>query len=157
MGRTEYGTLPLPVPLPVDTEIHPVVVVAVHAQAAAVVRLTAPFPPDESNAAFVGAIVYSHPGVDGGGWGAGLSGGGGAACTTVTVRPAIVIVPVRPAPPLAATEYAAEPLPDPVAPLVIVIQLALLDAVHGHPASALTLTAPDEAPAPTEIDGGSTE
>jgi len=57
--------------------------------------------------------------------------------------PAIVSVPVR----LEATVFAATlkptvPLPDPVAPLVRVIQEALLAALHEQPVAAVTLLLP---------------
>ena len=56
-----------------------------------------------------------------------------AACVIVTVWPATVSVPVRAAPVvLAATEKFVEPRPDIDAPLVTVIQLALLVEVHGQ-------------------------
>jgi hypothetical protein len=49
----------------------------------------------------------------------------------VTVCPATVSVPVRELPPeFAATLYVTVPMPDPLVPLVIVIQAALLVAVH---------------------------
>jgi hypothetical protein len=63
-----------------------------------------------------------------------------AACVTVKVRPAIVNVPVRATPVLAATVKAADPLPLPAAPEVTVIQVTLLEAVHAHPAAAVTVT-----------------
>ena len=59
----------------------------------------------------------------------------------VTVRfcPAAWRMPVRAVlPELAATEYVTVPLPLPVAPLVTVIQSAVLDAVHEHPVAAIT-------------------
>jgi hypothetical protein len=61
----------------------------------------------------------------------------------VKVAPAIVSVPLR----LDATVFAATlkptvPLPEPVAPLVNVIQAALLAAVHAHPVAAVTLLLP---------------
>ena len=59
-------------------------------------------------------------------------------------------VPVRRWPVvLAATEYCTVPLPEPLAPDVIVIQLALLVAVHAHPAPVVTPTMPDPPLAPT--------
>jgi hypothetical protein len=67
-----------------------------------------------------------------------------ALSVTVTACPATVIVLLR-APwdcDLDATEYVTKPLPLPVAPEVTVIQLALLTAVHVHPAEVLTVTAP---------------
>ena len=60
-----------------------------------------------------------------------------------TVCPAIVIVPLRDdVPVFAETEEATVPLPEPVAPLVMVIQLAALDAVHAQPVDAVTPTDP---------------
>jgi hypothetical protein len=50
----------------------------------------------------------------------------------VNVWPAAVIVPVRAAPLLAATENPTVPLPVPEAPLEIVTQLAFDPAVHGQ-------------------------
>jgi len=43
-------------------------------------------------------------------------------------------------------------LPDPLAPAVTVIQLALLTAVHAQPVSAVTLALPVPAGAATEAD-----
>ena len=50
----------------------------------------------------------------------------------VTVFPATVNVPVRSGPVFAATTKFTPPMPDPLAPLVIVIQLTLLTAVHAQ-------------------------
>lgn len=66
-----------------------------------------------------------------------------ASCVTVNVAPAIVRVPVR----VEAALFAARlkptvPFPEPVAPLVTVIQGALLTAVHAQPVAALTLLLP---------------
>ena len=62
---------------------------------------------------------------------------------TVNVAPAIVIVPVRvDATVFAATLKPTVPLPDPVAPLVTVIQAALLAAVHAQPVGMMTLLLP---------------
>jgi hypothetical protein len=47
----------------------------------------------------------------------------------VTVRPATVSVPVREAV-VEGTEKLTDPMPDPVAPAVIVIQLVVVVAVH---------------------------
>ena len=62
--------------------------------------------------------------------------------------PAIASVPVR----LlvfvfAATEYPTVPLPLPEPPEVIVIQAALLAAVHVQPVGAVTVTLPEVPPA----------
>jgi hypothetical protein len=52
------------------------------------------------------------------------------------------MVPDRPAPVVAATLYCTVAVPDPLAPVVIVIQSAWLAAVHVHPASVVTVTLP---------------
>ena len=66
-----------------------------------------------------------------------------AVCVTLNVVPAIVSVPLRlEAPVLAATLNATVPFPDPDAPLVTVIQEALLAAVHGHPVATVTVLLP---------------
>jgi hypothetical protein len=57
---------------------------------------------------FDGAIAYVHP----------------SDCMTVIVRPATTSVPDRPGPSLAATRTTTMPGPVPLAPLVIVIQVA---------------------------------
>ena len=68
---------------------------------------------------------------------------GTPACVTVNVWPAMVSVPVRDVvPELAATLYATVPFAVPLAPDVIVIQLALLVAVHVQPVPAVTPTEP---------------
>ena len=61
-------------------------------------------------------------------------------CLIVTVCPATVSVPVRAEREVfAAMLNAAVPLPLPLAPEVIVSQVALLVAVQAHPASAVTV------------------
>ena len=71
-------------------------------------------------------------------------GADGAVCAawvTDTACPATVTTPVRcVCPVLAATVKPTLPLPEPLAPLVIVIQLTLLTAVHEQPAFAVTET-----------------
>ena len=62
---------------------------------------------------------------------------------TVTVCPATLIVPVRATPLVfAATVKFAEPRPDMDAPLVIVIQLTALVAVHAQLEPVVTATLP---------------
>ena len=66
-----------------------------------------------------------------------------AACVTVNVVPAIVSVPVRPVVTVfGATLKPTLPLPLPVAPLVTVIQLALLAADQAQPDPAETVLDP---------------
>ena len=50
----------------------------------------------------------------------------------------------------AATLYATEPSPDPLAPLVTVIHATLLVAVHAQPVSDVTATEPVPPPAGTD-------
>jgi hypothetical protein len=71
----------------------------------------------------------------------------GAACETVTVRPAIVIVPVRATFVFAATAKVTVPVPFPVEPLVTVSHVAPLTDVQAHPAGAVTDTVTALAPA----------
>jgi hypothetical protein len=70
---------------------------------------------------------------------------------------AIVAVPVRAAPVFAATLKPTDPFPVPVAPDVMVMNAALLVAVHAQPAPAVTATVPVVAPAPTPWLGGAIE
>ena len=58
------------------------------------------------------------------------------------VWPAIVSVPLRAAPVLAAALNCTDPLPLPLAPDVMVSHVALLAAVHPHPLLVVTLTGP---------------
>jgi hypothetical protein len=68
---------------------------------------------------------------------------GTPACVTVNVCPPTVIVPVRLAlPVLAATLNDTVAVPVPLAALVTVIQLAVLDAVHAQPAMVVTVNDP---------------
>ena len=61
---------------------------------------------------------------------------------TVKAWPAIVIVPLRADPVLAATLNPTGPLPVPDVPEVTVIHGTPLVAVHVHPAPAVTVTVP---------------
>src|SRR5205814_4556552 len=68
---------------------------------------------------------------------------GTPACVTVKVFPAIVSVPVRDVPAVfAATLNVTLPLPEPDAPVVTVIHVALLTAVHAQPVGAVTVVLP---------------
>jgi hypothetical protein len=145
---TTYPTLPLPVPAPPElTEIHDALLAAVHAQPAVVETLTVPLLPPVGALALVGEIEYEH--ATGGGDGGGGLGGGVllAACITVNVRPAIVSVPLRAAPPLTATVNVTVPLPVLVAPDVTVIHSTALAAVHWHVPAAETVTGVPAPPA----------
>jgi hypothetical protein len=60
-------------------------------------------------------------------------------CVTVNVCPATLSVPVRSVVPvLGATSNVTVPLPEPLPPLMIVIQAAWLTAVHTHELPAVT-------------------
>ena len=88
-----------------------------------------------------------------------------AACVTVKTRPAMVRVPTREAPVLAATLNVTEPVPLPLTPEVTVSQVALLVVVQTQPRPADTETLPvppdaamaalDEPSAYVHDDGGS--
>jgi hypothetical protein len=66
--------------------------------------------------------------------------GAASICVTVNVCPAIVSVPVRIAGPLTVALNPTEPLPVPLAPDVTVSHDALLVALHGQSAAAVTVT-----------------
>lgn len=117
-GCTVYVTVPLPVPVcPVRSVIQLALLLAVHVQAdAAVTPIGVPEPPVAPMLAVVGDTLYEHD---------------VPASVTVICCPAIVRVPVRTeVVELAATEMLTVPLPFPLAPDVMVIQLAVVAAVH---------------------------
>ena len=123
----------MPEPL---TAIHACVVDAAHAHPLEVPTVMLPVPPTPVIVRLVGVnrILHAMP-----------------ACVTVNVREAIVRVPDRvDVLGLAATLKPADPLPLPLAPLVIVIQLAFETAVHVQPVPAVTPTLPVVTPAPTD-------
>lgn len=126
-----------PDPLAPDvTVIHVALLTAVQVQPVAAVMVTEPVPPaaatdspDDPRAKVQDA----------------------AAWVTVKVWPPVVIVPVREAVVgFAATLKAIVPEPDPLAPDVIVIQAALLVAVHVQPARAVMVTEPRPPAAATD-------
>jgi hypothetical protein len=112
-------TVPLPLPDPPDViVIHGVLVVALQAQPAAPPTVSDAFEDAEDKETAVGATLNVHA---------------TAPCTTFTVCPAIVKVPVRgDEPVLAATSNVTVPPPLPVAPPEIDIHGAELAAVHGQ-------------------------
>jgi hypothetical protein len=136
-AATLYPTVPLPVPeAPVVKVIQDALLIAVHAQVDPAVTATEPVLPAAGAAALAGSIMYVHAGA-----------AATSACVTVNVRPAIVNVPVRAAPVLAATVNVIDPLPLPVAPEVTVIHGTLLAAVHAHPPAVVTVTGVPAPPA----------
>jgi hypothetical protein len=138
-------TVPPPDPLaPPVTTIQLTLLDALHAQPPAVVTVNEPVPPADGIDCDAGAIEYAH--------------GCAASCMTVKVCPPTLIVPVRwVVPALAATLNVTVPLPDPEAPLEMVIQLTLLAAVHAHPPEADTVNEPLPPPDATDCDVGAIE
>jgi len=132
------ATEPLPLPLAPDVMVihEALLTAAVQLQPAVAVTATGLIgPPVGATSRLAGLISYMHVGAGGGG------GGAGAACVTVNARLAIVTVPVRAAPVLAAIVIATEPFPLPLVPDVMVIHEALLTAaVQLQPAGAVTAT-----------------
>ena len=119
--------MPLP-DAPEFTVIQALLLTAVQLQPAPAVTAIVSVTPPATTLAAVGAIEELH---------------GTPACVTVKVLPPIVSVPFRAVvAALAATVYETEPLPLPVAPAVMVIHVALLEAVHAQPAAAVTVTEP---------------
>lgn len=136
-AATSNATEPLPEPVaPAVTVIHEALLVVAQLQSVATVTALFPLPAAALKDCVVGEIDGVHA---------------AASCVTVNVTPAIVSVPLRlEATVFAATLNAVVPLPDPVAPLVTVIQAALLDAVHEQPVATVTLLLP--VPADAEND-----
>jgi hypothetical protein len=145
---TVIRAVPLPLPFaPSVTTSQDSFDLAVHVQPLPVDTLIVLVPPSASTSISSGEIEKVHVGGgSGGGDGGGGEGGGGgvpgAACVTVNARPAIVSVPVRAGPMFAPTLNPTEPFPLPLAPDVTVIHVALLTAVHRHPACVDTATVP---------------
>ena len=107
--------IPEPVP-PVMTVIHDVVVLAVHGQDVPETTLSVRLLAVASTVKLAGVTVAAQP---------------VAACVTVTVWPATVNVPVRGLPvAFCAMENVTEPIPEPVAPRVMVIHAVVVVAVH---------------------------
>jgi hypothetical protein len=131
----------VPLPLAAVTVIHAALLVAVHVQPVAAVTATKPVPAADVTFADDGEIAGLHVVA--------------AACVTVNMLPPTVSVPVRDAVVVfAATPNVTEPLPVPLAPALMVIQAALLVAVHAQPVAAVTTTVPAPAAAVTVADAG---
>jgi hypothetical protein len=112
-------TAPIPDPLaPLVTEIHVACGVDDQPHCVPVTMLTVRLPETGSTVKLVGVTLYVQlP----------------ASCETDTVCPAMVRVPVRGAPvEFCSTASVTDPMPDPAAPLLTVIQLAALTAVQEH-------------------------
>jgi hypothetical protein len=135
LAATEKFTFPFPVLLPgVTPVIHGALLVAVHGHPGmAVTWMGVPGPPLALNDCEAWSSEYEQA----------------AACwVTVTGWPARVRVPVRAVPfGLGATRKFTEPFPVPLAGLTPVIHVALLAAVHAHPAVAVITTGVPAPPA----------
>ena len=130
LAATVKPTLPSPVPLaPLAIEIHDAPLLAVQLQPVPAATDAVDESPVAGDVRLVGVTEYEHA---------------AAVCVTVKLWPAIVSVPVRCDPAVfCATLYPTVPLPDPLAPPVMVIHDAPLVAVHAHPATVLTLAVAD--------------
>ena len=139
LAATVKPALPLPEPLaPLVTVIQLALLVAVQAQPAPLVTFTVPVPPAATKSCELGAILKVQP----------------FAWLTVKICPAMLSVPVRAGPVLAAAVKATAPLPLPLAPEVIVSQFALLVAVQRQPPGEVTVTVPVPPAAATFCDVG---
>jgi hypothetical protein len=139
-AATANVTVPDPLPLaPEVIVIHGCALEAVHAQPAPPLTFTVRVPPEASTLCESGDTSNVHPGD----------------CVTVTALPAIVSVPVRDGPDVGATLSVTVPGPAPAAGATV-IQSALLEAVHGHPAPLVTATTWDPPADPAEYDSGAT-
>jgi len=130
-AATLNDTDPLPLPdAPLVSVIHALLLTAVHGQPAATVTVLLALPPVAVNDWLDGEVdaVHETP---------------AASWLTLNVVPAIVSDPVRGLLELFAwTLNDTGPLPVPDAPLVTVIQLLLLTAVHVHQSAAVTVLLP---------------
>jgi hypothetical protein len=122
--------VPFPLPGPaLMNETHVRLLTAVHAQVDAAVTVLLPEPPLDVNERLVGEIEVVHVPLP--------------VWVTVKVAPAIVSVPLRlPVPVFAATLKPTLPEPEPDAPLVTVIHVALLAALHAQMLPAVTVLLP---------------
>jgi hypothetical protein len=135
LAAAEKLTVPFPLPdAPPVIVSHGSVVVAFQAQPAAVVTLTAPGPPAAAIACAPGATEVAHEPVS----------------VTVNIWPAIVAVPVRVAPVLAATAIARGLGPAPAGLPATVSHVTLLAAAHEQVGSVATLRVAMPPPAPND-------
>jgi hypothetical protein len=127
VGATAKATVPAPLPLAPDViVIHGALLDAVHPQPAAVLTTIVPAPPPGFVVWLSGETSKPQPGD----------------CVTVNGSPAMVSVPVRVGPVVAATVMPTTPLPVPDA-VVSDTQFTLLEAVHTQPGAAVTATLVD--------------
>jgi len=141
---TVNATEPLPTPFaPAPIVIHGTVLAAVHAHPPVVdTCIEVPGPPLADVVWVVGAIAYVHVAA--------------ASWETVTARPATVTEPLRATPVLGATVSVTLPPPVLGLPDGMVIQDALLAAVHEQPVVVATVKGPVPPDAPTFTFAGVT-
>ena len=138
-------TVPLPFPLVPDVMVtHVTLLAAVHAQLGPALTETVLEVVFAGTASVSGDTENVH-----------VIGGPAEACVTVKVSLATFNVPVRAAPALEATSKLTVPVPVPLVPPVILIQLAVLVAVQGHPPGVVTLNSPVPPPAGRDWPRGS--
>ena len=113
---------------------------AVQAQPGPLVTATVPLPPAAATFCDVGEMANVQP----------------CPWLTVTVRPAIVSVVERAAPPVPATVKRTVPLPLPLCPSVMVTHSALLAAFQGQPVAVDTDAVPVPPPAGMLCASGAT-
>jgi hypothetical protein len=144
-GSTANVVVPLPRPLdPPVIRIQPVEVDAVQSHASGAFTAMVLLPPGVSKLRVDGFTVYTHAAAP-------------DSWLIVNVCPATVIVPLRDAPPLAATAYLTAPAPVSPAVPVTVTQGTLDVAVHVHPGPVVTATVPVPPPAPIDRPVGASE
>ena len=142
-AATVNATVPLPLPAaPEVIVIHDAVGTAVQAHPRAAVTVKVPEPPAAGTVAPPGLSVY-------------VQLGRAAAWLIVNVRPAMEIGLERATPRFGSTRYPTVPFPFPLVPVVNEIHDALFEAVHAHPAPAVTAMEPVPPIADTEALVGS--
>ena len=126
-ASTSNVTAPMPDPLaPLVTEIHVACGVDDQPHWVPATMLTVLLPETGSTVKLVGVTLYEQV---------------PASCVTDTVCPAMVSVPVRGAPVgFCWTMNVTAPMPEPVAPLLTVIQPTALTAVHEHEVPVMMLS-----------------
>jgi hypothetical protein len=140
-AATEYANVPLPVPAAL-TVIHAALPTAVQPQPLAAVTVAEPLPLWAAIVAVAGDTLTAQ---------------GTPAWVTATMRPPAAMVPLRASVAVfAATVYANVPLPEPLAPALMVIHGALLTAVHPQPLAAVTVPAPVPGSADIAVAAGDT-
>lgn len=142
VAATVNVTVPSAVPdVEPGIEIHGTTVDAVQAHPFPAVTVTVPEPPPAPNECDAGTTTYAHDaGGGGGGVGGGLDTFGG--WVTENTWPATTSVPVRGTWMPGATENVTAPDPVPLEPEAMLIQSALLAAVHGHAGMVVTAIVP---------------